>query len=279
MYRFLARPRWIGFALLVLLTIAACLLLARWQWHRLHEREAYNRLVDTNTNAAAVTPDELLAPGRPLDRADRWRTVAVTGRYDDGQVLLVRKRTQDGQPGFYVMTPMRDRTGAALWFNRGWIPVAATATQAPEVPPTPAGTVTVVGRMRVGESSSRANPADLPEGQIDRIDVDRISADLGYPAYGGYAEVISETPATVPSPAPVAAPDLGNGPHLSYAVQWVTFAIVAVVGWYVLVRKEVERLAEEREAAAGAGPDPEPDEPARTTSDDNDDRTPVEGNA
>jgi cytochrome oxidase assembly protein ShyY1 len=257
-YRFLARPRWIGFALLVILTILACLLLSRWQFHRLHAREAYNSVIHEHINQAPVSPSALLSVGKPLPKDALWRSVAVSGRYDADHVLLVRKRTVEGQPGFYVMTPIRGQIGIGLWVNRGWIAAAATATSEPEVPPTPAGTVTVVARMRADEDvRGRVSAADLPPRQIDRIVVPAISEHLGYPVYGGYGEVTSEFPATVPAPKPIPPPETDNGPHLSYAIQWVTFAIVAIVGWYVLIRKEAERLAEEREAGSGAsGPDP-----------------------
>jgi cytochrome oxidase assembly protein ShyY1 len=37
---------------------------------------------------------------------------------------------------------------------------------------------------------------------------------------------------------PVPLPDLSEGPHLSYAIQWFCFAAVAVAGAAILVRRE-----------------------------------------
>jgi cytochrome oxidase assembly protein ShyY1 len=34
---------------------------------------------------------------------------------------------------------------------------------------------------------------------------------------------------------------LSEGPHLSYAVQWFIFATIAVIGYGVLVRRELVR--------------------------------------
>ncbi len=45
-------------------------------------------------------------------------------------------------------------------------------------------------------------------------------------------------PATAPARLPVA--EITDGPHLSYAVQWILFVGVAVVGYVVLIRREAE---------------------------------------
>src|SRR5690242_14177632 len=174
--------------------IAACLLLARWQWHRLDEREAVNSVIKANIDQSPVSPPSLLTPGRPLPASDLWRSVAVSGRYDADNVRLVRQRVVEGQPGFYVMTPLRGQNGVYLWLNRGWIPAANDAQTEPDVPPTPTGTVTVIARMRLSEPPRGTTATDLPPRQIDRIDVPVISKDLSSPAYGGYGEVVSEFP-------------------------------------------------------------------------------------
>ncbi|MGI9038446.1 MAG: hypothetical protein ACR2GQ_06255 [Gemmatimonadota bacterium] len=44
-------------------------------------------------------------------------------------------------------------------------------------------------------------------------------------------------------PIPVALPDPGNGPHLSYAIQWFSFALIALVGTGALFRRERQRRA------------------------------------
>jgi cytochrome oxidase assembly protein ShyY1 len=259
-YRFLARPRWIGFAVLVVLTILGCLLLARWQWSRLDEREAKNAVVNQNIDQPAVSVSELLTPGAPLPASDEWRSVTARGEYDPDSTLLVRKRFYNGSTGLYVLTAVRGADGAALWVNRGWVPAGASARSDVTVPPTPEGEVTVTARMRQPEPASGRSTTGVPEGQIDRMDAATMTAAVDYPVYGGYGEVVAEEPAPPVAPEPIAAPDLGDGPHLSYAVQWVTFAFVAIIGWYVLIRKEAERLGEERaaQAAAAGGPDPEP---------------------
>jgi len=38
-------------------------------------------------------------------------------------------------------------------------------------------------------------------------------------------------------PRLIPLPELGDGPHLSYAGQWFLFSACAVVGWVVIVRR------------------------------------------
>ena len=65
----------------------------------------------------------------------------------------------------------------------------------------------------------------------------RLVAD-GAPVYPGYVDLVSSDPAQADGLTPIPLPDLTEGPHLSYAMQWVLFAVVAVVGFVLLVRRE-----------------------------------------
>ena len=59
-----------------------------------------------------------------------------------------------------------------------------------------------------------------------------------------YLELIRSNP-TQPSPLPdpVIPPDLSEGSHLSYSVQWLIFALCAAVGWVLAVRKSIQTRA------------------------------------
>jgi cytochrome oxidase assembly protein ShyY1 len=109
--------------------------------------------------------------------------------------------------------------------------------------------VTVVARV---QGSEPAKPAQLPAGQVLRLNVPSLAKALPYPVYGDYADLVSETPTPASAPTPLPPPTLDNGPHLSYAMQWYSFGVVAIVGWFVLLRRDAQALAEERaKAAAG----------------------------
>jgi len=251
-YRFLLSPRWIAFIAFVIAVMAGCLLLANWQLDRLDERHARNKVVDGNVDQPAVPAADLLDVDTPFDPADQWRSVVVTGTYDDDHQRLWRKRPFEGRVGFHVVVPLVGADGVALWVDRGWVPGGASATAQPEVPALPEGAVTATVRLRrPAEGSSRAD--DLPVGQVDRVAVADMSTDLGRDAYPVYGELVSEDPVTEPAPVLVPAPKTEEGPHLSYALQWVCFAVIAIVGLVIFARKERERM-ESPDTRSGAAP-------------------------
>jgi cytochrome oxidase assembly protein ShyY1 len=48
---------------------------------------------------------------------------------------------------------------------------------------------------------------------------------------------VSQDSAADTTPARLAVPALDDGPHLSYAIQWFSFATIALVGSYVVMRR------------------------------------------
>lgn len=251
MYRFLLTPRWLGLHLLVLLLIPAFLWLGQWQFGRYEERSANAARITANLEADPVPLETLTTAGGEVAAADRFRPVTVTGRYDPARELLVRRRTQHGRVGYYVVTPLVTEGGAAVLVNRGWIPEPADPGARPEAPPPPGGEVTVTGRLRPAETEENTgikNRPGLPPGQILLINADAVA--VPYPLYGGYVELTESRPAPASAPEPVPPPDVGGGGglNLAYSVQWWSFIGIAVGGWVLLVRREVR----DRRAAAAA---------------------------
>jgi surfeit locus 1 family protein len=119
-----------------------------------------------------------------------------------------------------------------------------------DVPPPPAGDVSVIGHVRPSQRKGRffspSDPADGVLQQLYRVDVPRIAQQVPYPLLPVYVELISvdppvdegsDTGGTVALPVPVPPPEQGDGPHLAYAGQWVLFSACAVVGWVIVVRR------------------------------------------
>ncbi len=274
MYRILLTPRWLGLTLVVLLAIPAFVFLGRWQYGRFEERSANSERVTANIEAPPVPLERLAGPGGRVEAADRFRQVSVAGSYDPAHALVVRRRPQDGRPGFYVLTPLVTADGTGVLVNRGWVPAGATADTPPAVPPPPTGQVTVTGRLRQSEteqSSGIRAVSGLPAGQVLLIDAGSIGRQVPYRLLDGYVELISQEPAGASAPEPVPAPDVGagGGLNLAYAFQWWLFIGVAIGGWILLLRRE---LAEQRDGQGdgqgdGRGPGTPVDaEEARTPS-------------
>ena len=184
------------------------------------------------------------------DDLAEWTTVTATGTFDPSQQVLIRNRSYRGQPGYHVVTPLEQADGTALLVNRGWVPLEGDDGEL-DVPPPPAGAVTVTGHVRPSQRKGRFfSPTDPAEGRLDqlyRVDVPRVAQQVPYPLLPVYVELISLDPpaageasaagSTVASPVPIPPPEQNDGPHLAYAGQWVLFAACAVAGWVIVVRR------------------------------------------
>ncbi|GII95606.1 SURF1 family cytochrome oxidase biogenesis protein [Sinosporangium siamense] len=252
MYRFLLTPRWLVLHVVVLLVIPAFVLLGQWQFGRYEEQSSATDLATGNLAAAPVPIGSLLPEGGTAEPGDKFRTVTATGTYDVSNQTLVRRRPQNGQTGFYVLTPLITGQGQAVLVNRGWVKAGASADAVPDVPPPPAGQVAVTGRLRLSEteeSSGIRNRAGLPPGQVLLIDVPAIGGRMPYKMPVGYVDLTEQSPAIAAAPEPVPPPDVGGGGglNLAYGVQWWLFIGIAVGGWLILIRREAADL---RQAAA-----------------------------
>ncbi len=78
-----------------------------------------------------------------------------------------------------------------------------------------------------------------PSNTIRLINSDALAATLPYPLVNGFISVIEITPAQDGGLVPVQPPELTEGNHFSYAIQWFTFAGMAGIGLVVLIRSDV----------------------------------------
>lgn len=235
-WTFTLSRRWLGYLALVVVFAVACAGLAAWQLARRDEARAEIARVEQNWDAAARPLAEVLPALDAFDPDDKWTRVTLTGTYRTDDELLVRGRPRDGNAGFEQLVPLQLEDGRVFVVDRGWLPVGNEQDEPDTVPPPPAGTVTVVVRLKAGEPTVAGRSA--PAGQIATINLPTIADDLGVPTYtGAYGLLDTEDPA-VARPAAVAKPVADEGPHLSYAFQWVVFGIMAFIGLGWAVRQE-----------------------------------------
>jgi len=246
-YRFLLTPRWLGLAALTLVMAGVMVLLGNWQLDRYRTRSAINDRIDAAAEAAPAPLPAVLpaptgtagAPGPAPPATAAWSRVQISGRYDPSHEILARSRTVAGRVGIEVVTPLVLADGSAVLVDRGWIPPAPGGAAAiPEVPPAPAGDVTVVGRVHLSES--RPGPLDHRERFITvrRIAVPQLAAELPYPVYGAYVMLDSQTPAADPALVPVPSRRENAWQNGGYVVQWWLLAGLTLVGYVWLARRE-----------------------------------------
>jgi cytochrome oxidase assembly protein ShyY1 len=243
----LTRPRYAALAIVALLVAAACVRLGMWQWHRHEERQARNAAIELSERSAPRTLDEAINGNSiPLE----WSRVTAIGRYDASEQVLLRYRPLQGQRGFHVLVPLVTADGRALLVDRGFL-----AGQAPTddhaIPEPPSGTVQVVGRVQLSEPGLGR---DADTGTIRRVDLGGLADDLPHPLYPVWMQLVSERPEPEQPLQPYGPPSTGLGFHLSYAVQWWIFAVMALAGFVLLLRAEARRERQRALDMSGSEP-------------------------
>jgi cytochrome oxidase assembly protein ShyY1 len=237
--RFMISRRWALFAVTVVVLAYGCYWLGQWQFHRLHDRELTNTRTEANLEARPVPVAQVLAPGRGSAERDEWRRVTATGRYQPGASVVIRYQTRDGESGVDVVTPLRTDEGPRLLVDRGWLKTGNVGADQVDAPAPPAGEVTVVGWVRADATGDAATVTDRSARAVSSA---QISKSLDGPVYGGFVDAEKETPAPATPLVRAELPDLGNGPHFFYGLQWWFFGVLAVFGFFYLAYDERRKL-------------------------------------
>src|SRR2546422_1051372 len=144
-----------------------------------------------------------------------------------------RARTYEGVPGVALVTPLRLADGSAVFVDRGWAPspdAAHVDEQAYQEP----DTADVLGL---------GFPAPRGRGDVDPA---RLEDSLPYPVLPFILQQFPQLPSSTVLYRPLPpglmrwpAPALDDGPHLSYAIQWFSFAVIILGGSVALFRKSL----------------------------------------
>jgi cytochrome oxidase assembly protein ShyY1 len=223
--------------LITLVLLALFVVLGRWQWHRGEAKQAVWSSYERND----ATPAE----NSPVDfnTAERFKRVALSGRFDASRQFLLDNISHAGQPGYEVLTPFLLNDGRRILVNRGWVPFTGYRDRLPDVSMT-ISTAAISGRIdelpSPGLASGRAPPdvsnhwpkvtafptieeleKSLDDGLVHRILLlDPAPPELGY--------VREWSP-----------PGMPPSRHFSYAIQWWGFAAVLLVLYFGLNFRKV----------------------------------------
>lgn len=197
---------------------------------------------------------QAMPPGTEVTDANQWRMITATGTYVSAGQVLVRKKPLNNTNGFWVVTPLVTSAGDVVVVNRGWVRADSDAKSTPTVPPPPTGTVTVEGRIEASAANPGPRPADLPVGQVSSLDVATIGAVAGVSVLPGYLELTNSQPPQAPGLTTIPAPEISEGPHLSYSMQWIAFAVMFGIGVVLLARRELQVRRREAEIAQDDAP-------------------------
>ncbi len=234
--RFLLSRRWIVFALVVTALVYLAWALGQWQFHRLDERQQRNQNTERNETSQPVPADGVLAVDQAVREQDEWRLVTLVGTYDVDQTVVVRYRTYKGTSGVDVVVPLVDETGTALLVDRGWLQSNNVGRRPDDIPPPPAGLVRVTGWVRADATGDSTQVT--ADGSTRAISSVTIGDHLGREVYGGFVSLAGEDPDPEAPLRKATPPELGNGPHFFYGLQWWFFALLAIVGFCYLAWEE-----------------------------------------
>jgi surfeit locus 1 family protein len=227
------RPRNIVFLAFAVASAALFARLGVWQLSRRQERIARNamvveRLAEPPVTVAALPSDTALA---------HFRRVTVAGQYDYGHEFAWANRSREGSPGVNLITPLRQvGTDTAILVDRGWV-YSADGENVERSQWREPDTVTAIGRVQLlpGPLPQTATRVGHPD-EVRWIDRDLLSRWAGYPIAPYIVVLEGDTStASFTVPSRIAPPPLDEGPHLSYAIQWFSFATIALVGTIVAI--------------------------------------------
>ena len=168
----------------------------------------------------------------PSPRGNEWRTVTA-----DRQLPRRRRGRRaaadgaQGEPAFEVLTPFRLADGTVVARRPRVRPAGAgpPGADAAVYAAPPAGTVTLTARVRADER----DPA--PPGRAGGLAAAGVRGRLAAPSRAqtglairpGYVQLADGSPGVLGA---LPLPELEAGPFLSYALQWITFGVMALLG-------------------------------------------------
>ncbi len=234
---FLLRPGWLALVAGVLVFAGACFwVLSPWQFGRNAERSAQNSEITSALSTPAVPIRQLLPPGVAPGGHLEWRAVTLTGHYLPAAETVARQRQVYDEPAYEVLTPFRLDDGSTVLVDRGYIGqdnggVAAFA-------PAPAGHLTLTGRVHPQESDAHRPPlTERGHREVYSVNTPAITALTGQPLDPMYVALVDGQPGGL-NVLPV--PQIDDGPFLSYALQWIAFGVMAILGAGYFTWREIK---------------------------------------
>lgn len=204
--------------------VLLCLWAAQWQYQRGVDRHARNVLIAEQSQLPPIEFKNLL--GNIADY--EWRKISLKGSFDDKNQILLRNRYHDGMYGFEQLT-LFVFDERKIWVDRGWVKAGSDATVPPQLQPTNQGLISIDGRLRLDSS--------LPRGKFfavandsERNLVSQLDARRGIQTEKFYIDLISASDDSMNPDVPVELPELSDGPHMAYALQWLFFAGLVIYG-------------------------------------------------
>jgi cytochrome oxidase assembly protein ShyY1 len=221
--------------------------LAPWQLGKNTKTSRENSQISRSLKAEPVPLTSVLPQQDSSAPDEQWQRVAATGHYLGDRQVLARLRVIEGDPAFEVLMPFAVDGGPTVLVDRGYVK-PEQGSRVPPIAPAPAGTVTIVARLRDSEPLPEGKNPFRQDGvqQVYAINTQEISTVLDVPLTGAYLQLVDGQPGGL---GVISLPHLDAGPFLSYGIQWIAFGIFAPIGLGYFIVSEIRARRREKAAA------------------------------
>ncbi len=235
--------KWILVTILIALSMALFVWLGFWQLDRLEQKRTYNT---TMAERWRQEPFDLNAEQLPQNLDDlEFRRITADGYFDYANQIIIKSQIYYDAPGIALVTPFVFADGRAVLVARGWVPADQASPQALAQLEEPAE-APVIGLIKPSQAPPNGQPSTppaTPQSEWFRIDIPAIQAQMPYALEPAWIQQLPETGRPIDKlPIREEPMALDEGNHMSYAVQWFSFALIAGFGYIMFVRYR-ERLA------------------------------------
>lgn len=222
-------------SLIALLLLVGCLWAAQWQYHRGVDRHARNTVIEVNSAKSPISLDSVLSD----PAAHEWQPVSTEGTFDPSSQILLRNHYSEGVYGFELLTRFTNTRGQIFWVDCGWVKAGESATTRPDLPELPLGQVQIIGRLRLDSSLPQGSFFAVPMSKSDGL-ISKANAQAGTTASlsAFYLDLLSGSDPLLTPNVSAQLPELSDGPHMAYALQWVFFGGLVIYGRF-LIRRDV----------------------------------------
>lgn len=222
--------------------IYGCIQGALWQYDRHQVRHDKNSLILANINKPAITESQLINLN---DTKRAWRETEITGSFIPTKEILVRNRYHEGKYGFGVITLFKSEQDNFFWVDRGWVVAGKDATTPPITMPVTGDKVEILARVRIAniENQIAGSVFAVPNGK-DGKQLEKWNETGSVTTQDFYLDLISTSNSQFDPEVPSTLPEISDGPHLAYSLQWLIFAFLVALALFLVIREERKAQSE-----------------------------------
>ena len=228
--RRLLRPSWIISHIFVIALLVSTVNLGFWQLRRFDERKANNAQIMETTGRESVAVNNLSIDR--LDKTQSYTPATARGTFDEDRQVYLINRSRDGVPGVEVINSFTLETDPVSYVavNRGYLPRKVFNEGESEIWKPSSKVLEIEGFIMIPFLDGK-----LQGDEINRIDIDLLSDEWGVSLLPIYLQQNQQT--SNDWPVQMKPPELTEGSHLSYAVQWFIFTLIGLVGYPLVLRR------------------------------------------